>query len=121
MEPVCWICGYSIDERREQGAEPGKCPIPAEVAKPQACCLLADPKLTSKGVISALLACNPRTALMPEPDPSEAVDDAVVSEAIRAMQGLAFAQKVRVILAVVPVAMRDALIVHLEGYDASEP
>jgi hypothetical protein len=42
MEIVCWICGYTPEERREQGAEPGQCGFPREVRKdPRRCALNA--------------------------------------------------------------------------------
>lgn len=37
---VCWNCGYSLDERRRQGGESGRCPIPREWSKPNARCIL---------------------------------------------------------------------------------
>jgi hypothetical protein len=37
---VCRVCGYSEDERREQGCIPGTCRIPREVGKPNSLCAM---------------------------------------------------------------------------------
>lgn len=40
METVCWICGHSERERRKQGCEPGRCPIPREMHRDPDRCLM---------------------------------------------------------------------------------